>query len=143
MAHYESARDRFPAAHADTTLNERVSAFLSAVYGRMCAGLAITAVTAWYVASSPQLAVAIATNRSVFWALVIAQLGIVFALSARVDRMRPSSASLLFVVYSALTGATLSMILLVYTGASIARAFLVAAGMFGAVAMYGTLTRRN
>ena len=91
----------------------------------------------------PQLAVTIATNRPIFWALAIAQLGIVFALSARVEKLAPATASLLFVVYSALTGVTLSFLLLVYTGASIASTFLVAAVMFASLAMYGTLTHRN
>jgi hypothetical protein len=72
MAHYEIATNRFATADANARLSEQVSAFVAAVYRWMCAGLAITAVTAWYVASSPQLALTIATNRPVFWALVIA-----------------------------------------------------------------------
>ncbi len=78
-----------------------------------------------------------------FWVLALAQLGIVFALSARVDRMAASTASLLFVAYSALTGVTLSSILLVFTGESVFTTFAVTAGMFGALAMYGTVTRRQ
>ncbi len=113
------------------------------VYGWMCGGLAITAATAWLVASSPMLTAAIFGSRMVFWVLAIAQLGIVFALSARVDRMASRTASLLFVVYSALTGVTLSAILLVYTGESVFTTFVVAAGMFGALAAYGTVTRRQ
>jgi uncharacterized protein len=120
-----------------------VAAFMRGVYGWMCGGLAITAVTAWLVASSPALTAAIFGNRAVFWILAIAQLGIVFTLSARVDRMAASTASLLFVVYSALTGVTLSAILLVFTGASVFTTFVVAAGMFGALAMYGTVTQRQ
>ena len=120
-----------------------LAAFMRGVYGWMCGGLAITAVTAFLVASSPAVTTAIFGNRAVFWMLAIAQLGIVFALSARVDRMAGSTASLLFVVYSALTGVTLSAILLVYTGESVFTTFLVAAGMFGALAMYGTVTRRQ
>jgi hypothetical protein len=108
----------------------------------MGAGLALTALTAWAVASS-HLAVVIASNRALFWVLVIAQLGIVFTLSARVDKLAPATASLLFIGYSALTGVTLSFVLLVYTGASIASTFLVAAVMFTALAMYGTLTHRD
>lgn len=142
MAHYENARDRFASPYADARLNEQVSGFLRAVYSWMGAGLAITAITAWSVTNSP-LAVMIATNRPIFWALVIAQLGIVFALSARVEKLAPATASLLFIVYSALTGVTLSFILLVYTGASIASTFLVVAVMFAALAMYGTLTHRD
>lgn len=122
---------------------DRVSAFLSAVYGWMCAGLAITATTAWIIARSPTLVSAIAANRVVFWGLMIAQLGIVFVLSARVQRLAASTASLLFIVYSALTGVTFSFVLLVFTGASVATTFFVTAGMFGSLAAYGTLTRRS
>ena len=143
MAQYENARDRIAAPYADARLGAQVSSFLSAVYGWMGAGLVITAVTAYFVASSPQLAATIATNRAVFWTLIIAQLGIVFALSARVDKLAPATASLLFIVYSALTGVTLSFILLVYTGASIASTFFVAAVMFSALAVYGTVTHRD
>ena len=120
-----------------------VAAFMRGVYGWMCGGLAITAVTAWLVASSPAMTAAIFGNRAVFWILAIAQLGIVFALSARVERMAVSTASLLFVVYSALTGLTLSAILLAYTGESVFGTFVVAASMFGALAAYGTVTRRE
>ena len=120
-----------------------VAAFMRGVYGWMCAGLAITAVTAWLVASSPALTAAVFGNRMVFWILAIAQIGIVIALSARVDRMASGTASMLFIVYSALTGVTLSAILLVYTGESVFTTFLVAAGMFGALAMYGTVTKRE
>jgi uncharacterized protein len=126
-----------------TLAAERVGAFLRAVYGWMCVGLAITALTASFIASSPTLVESIATNRLAFWGLVIAQLGIVFVLSARVDRLAPSTASLLFIVYSALTGVTISFVLLAFTGESVATTFMVTAGMFGALALYGTFTRRS
>jgi FtsH-binding integral membrane protein len=109
----------------------------------MCAGLAITAGTAWFVAGSPAIVIAIATNRLLFWGLMIAQLGIVVVLSARVQRLTAATASLLFILYSALTGVTLSFVLLAYTGESVATTFLVTSGMFGGLAMYGTVTRRN
>src|SRR5579872_6902769 len=120
-----------------------LAAFMRGVYGWMCGGLAITAATAWLVSSSPALTAAIFGNRAVFWILALAQLGIVFALSARVDRMASGTASLLFVVYSALTGVTLSAILLVYTGESVFTTFVVSAGMFGALATCGSVTRRQ
>src|SRR5258706_8392219 len=96
----------------------------------MCAGLAISAVTAWYVAASPTIVRAIAANRALFWCLAIAQLGIVFVLSARVQQLAASTASLLFVLYSALTGVTLAFVLLAYTGESVAQTFFVNEGMF-------------
>jgi len=120
-----------------------LAGFMRGVYGWMCGGLLVTAATAWLVASSPTLVAAIFGNRAIFWILALAQLGIVFALSARVDRMAPTTAVALFLGYSALTGVTLSAILLAFTGASVFSTFVVTAGMFGALAMYGTVTRRE
>src|SRR3984893_11455301 len=136
----ESAFAR-PGLPAD--IDELVGTFLRAVYGWMCAGLAITAATASFIAASPALVTTIATNRPLFWGLLIAQLAIVFVLSARVQQLAASTASLLFILYSALTGVTISFVLLAFTGESVANTFLVTAGMFGALAAYGTVTRRS
>ena len=81
----------------------------------MAAGLAITAATAWLIAGSPAVLRAIATGRLLFWLLIGGQFGIVIALSARVEKMAASTASLLFAVYSALTGVTMSFVLMAYT----------------------------
>ena len=135
--------DRFDSALSRSGDAELLASFLRGVYGWMCAGLAITAVTAGFVASSPAIATAIVTNRVLFWALALAQIGIVFALSAQVDRLAASTAAALFIVYSALTGVTLSFVLLLYTGESVATTFVVAGGMFGALALYGAVTRRS
>jgi uncharacterized protein len=125
------------------TADERVSLFLRAVYGWMCVGLAITAGTAWLIAGSPAVVMAIATNRLLFWMLMGAQLGLVVVLAARVDRLAASTAAMLFALYSALTGVTISFVLLAYTGESVANTFLVTAGMFGSLAAYGTMTKRS
>jgi len=109
----------------------------------MCGGLAITAVTAFLVANSPTIVRAIYTNKLLFWVLIIAQFGIVITLSGRVNRLAASTASALFIAYSALTGVTLSFVLLLYTAESIASTFIVCAGMFGALALYGSTTKRN
>lgn len=122
---------------------ERVTAFLRAVYGWMAVGLGVTAVMAFLVASSPALVSALVTNRIVFFALMIGELGLVFYLSARVEKLAPATASGLFLLYSALNGITLSMILLAYTGESIATTFVVTAGMFGGVALFGSVTKRS
>jgi FtsH-binding integral membrane protein len=124
-------------------VEERVTLFLRAVYAWMCAGLAITAVTASIIAASPAFVTAVATNRLLFWGLMIAQLGIVFVLAARVQQLAASTAALLFVAYSALTGVTFAFVLLAYTGESVAMTFVVTAGMFGGMAAYGTTTRRS
>src|ERR1019366_632077 len=128
---------------ASLPVAERVSEFLRAVYGWMCAGLAITACSAWFIAGSPSLVRAIATNRLLFWLLMGAQLGIVIALSARVEKMAAATASLLFVVYLALTGGTIPCVRLAYAGGPVPTPFLGTAGMFGSLAAYGTMTRRS
>jgi len=141
MAPFEITPDR--SFGASLPAAERVTLFLRSVYGWMCGGLAITAFTASVIASSPSFVYAVATNRVLFWGLMIAQLGIVVLLSARVQQMAASTAGLLFVAYSALTGVTISFVLLAYTGQSVATTFLVTAGMFGAMAVYGTTTQRS
>jgi len=135
---YVSPRAGFPSAVAD-----QASAFLSAVYGWMCVGLAITAGTAWFVAGSPAIVHAIVTSRGLFWALFIVQLGIVWVLSARAQQLAASTASVLFVLYSAVTGVTVSFVLLAYTGESVSTTFVVTAVMFGGLAAYGTITKRD
>ena len=122
---------------------ERVTAFLRKVYGWMFVGLGVTAAVALGVAGSPTLLQAIFGNKLLFFGLIIAELGLVFYLSARVAKIAPATASGLFLLYSALNGATLAMIFLAYTGTSIATTFAVTAGMFGALALYGTTTKRS
>ncbi|HTO87321.1 MAG TPA: Bax inhibitor-1/YccA family protein [Thermoanaerobaculia bacterium] len=132
-------------AFAATTVAgaERVTAFLRKVYGWMCVGLGITAAVAFAVAGSPTILRAIVANPILYIGLFVAELGLVFYLSARVARLAPGTAAALFVLYSALNGATLSFILLAYTGTSVATTFAVTAGMFGALALYGSTTRRS
>jgi len=141
MSRFELASDR--TFQTPALAEERISAFLRSVYGWMCVGLGITAVTAFVIAASPDVVFAIARNRLLFWGLMIAQLGLVFTLSARVDRMSPGVASVLFIAYSALTGVTMSFVLLAFTATSVATTFVVTAGMFGALALYGTATSRS
>jgi FtsH-binding integral membrane protein len=79
----------------------------------------------------------------VFFGLIIAELGLVIAISGAANRLSASAAGGLFLLYSALNGATLSVILLVYTGAAVALAFVTTAGTFGAMSVYATVTRRD
>ncbi len=122
---------------------DRVSAFLWKVYGWMAVGLGLTALVAFAVAGSPDLLRVLIGNRLVFFALVIAELGLVFFMSARADRLAPGTAAGLFALYSALNGVTLSVILLAYTGESVTMTFVVTAGMFGALALFGSTTKRS
>jgi FtsH-binding integral membrane protein len=130
-------------AAAEQAQAVRVSAFLKTVYGWMFVGLAITAVVAWAVAGSPALVQALRGNRLLFWAVLLAPLGFVWYLSARVATLSPGTAATLFAVYAGLNGITFSFILLAYTGTSIANTFFTTSAMFGALALYGTITRRS
>ncbi len=138
MARSDIQRVPFPAAAAEQT-----SVFLNAVYGWMCFGLIVTAATAWFTAASPTLVRTILANGPLFWGLAFVQLAIVFVLSARVQQLSSTTAAMLFIVYSALTGLSLSFVLLAYTGESIATTFLVSGGAFAGLAVYGATTKRS
>lgn len=126
-----------------TVATERVTAFLRLIYGWMAAGLAITALVAFFVVRSPAILQVVLGNRIVFFGLIIAELGLVFFLSGRAQSLAPRTAALLFVAFSALNGATLSVVLLAYTGVSVATTFVVTAGMFAALAAFGTMTTQS
>jgi FtsH-binding integral membrane protein len=117
--------------------------FMSSVYRWMTLGLVVTAAVAWFVASTPALMQVVFDHRAVFWGLVIAQFGVVIALTAGVNRLSGPMAGVLFLLYSALTGTTLSFILLAYSGASVAGAFAITAGTFGAMSVYGSVTKSD
>jgi len=136
-------RDLRASQPSTAVADERITSFLRAVYGWMFVGLLVTAGVAVLVASEPVLVRAIVTNRLLFLGLVIAQLGLVYWISARAATLKPSTSAALFLVYSATNGITFSVVLLAFTGASIASAFVTTAGTFGALALYGTLTKRS
>ncbi|RMF18694.1 MAG: Bax inhibitor-1/YccA family protein [Candidatus Dadabacteria bacterium] len=119
------------------------SAFVASVYRWMAAGLALTAVVAWAVASSATMQQLIFGQKIVFYGLIAAEFGLVLWLSLGISRMSPVQAATAFVIYSALNGATISSVLLVYTGTSVAQTFAVAGGMFAAAAAWGHTTKRD
>ena len=119
------------------------SVYMRQVYGWMTVGLGLTALVAWYVANTPALVEAIFSNILIPIVLVVAQLGVVIALSAAVHRMSSGMATGLFVGYAALTGVTMASIFVVYPMGSIAKAFMVSAGTFAAMSMYGAMTKRD
>lgn len=121
----------------------RITSFLSKVYGWMFLGLLVTSGTALVVASTPVLIETLLANRILFWILLFGQLGLVFYLAARVEKVSPITAATLFMIYSVTVGITSSVVLLFYTGASVFGTFMVTAGMFGALALFGTFTKRS
>ena len=122
---------------------ERVTAFLRAVYAWMFVGLGVTAAIAAAIASTPVFVQTVASNRILFVGALVAELGVVFYLSARVQKLTPNAATILFLLYAALNGVTLSVLTLTYSGSSIATTFVVTAGMFGALAIFGSTTKRS
>jgi len=134
------APDNFVATEGISDIQRTV---LKNVYLWMTAGLVITGLTASYVASNDRLVGAIAGNPVLLFALIIAELGLVIFLSARIQRMSPMAITLSFAAYSLLNGVTLSLVFLAYTGASVARAFFLAGGMFAAMSFYAMTTKRN
>lgn len=117
--------------------------FLTSVYGWMTGALAISALIAWLAGTSPAFTEIMSKNSGLFFGLIILQFVAVIALAGWVQRMSMIVAALVFLGYSALTGLTLSTIFLVYTTASIVNAFAVAAAMFGAMSLYGYITKRD
>jgi len=122
---------------------ERITAFLRKVYGWMFVGLAVTAAVAFYVASSPAVLNVVFGNAFLRWGLFLGTLAMVWYLSAKVADLAPGTAATLFLVYSGLMGILLSGIFIAYAHASIATAFITSAAMFGALALYGTVTKRS
>lgn len=120
-----------------------ISQYMRQVYGWMSAGLAITAVMAYAVAGTPAVSNVVLGNSIVLILLIVAQFGLVIALSAAIHKMSPMTATALFILYSALTGVTMSSIFLYYPIGKIGTAFLVASGMFLAMTVYGTVTKRD
>lgn len=113
------------------------------VYLWMTLALAVTGLTAAYVAMNPGWVYAIATNSVLFFGLIIAELAVVMILSARIARLSFATAGLMFAAYSVLNGVTLSVIFLAYTMSSIATTFFVTAGTFGAMTLVGYMVKKD
>ena len=111
------------------------------VYLWMCLALGITAITAYGVASSPAIAEIIFGNPIMYLVLILAELGLVFYISARLEKISLTTGTLLFAIYSAVNGLTLAVILFAYSPTIIAKAFVVTAGTFGAMAFVGYTTK--
>jgi FtsH-binding integral membrane protein len=115
-------------------------AYMLRIYNYMAAGVGLTAVVAWltYQLMGPAL-----LESPLMWVLILAPLGLVFFIGARINTLSAGTARLLFFVYAALVGVSLSTLLHIYTSASITRVFFIAATMFGALSIFGYSTRRD
>ncbi len=122
---------------------EVLNAFMRGVYGWMTGGLLLTAGVAFSTASSPFMVNLIQQNPMLLIGLIIAELGLVFGISLGINKLSAGMASGLFLLYSALNGVTLSFVFMVYTPASIFGTFLICSLMFGAMTVYGLVTKKD
>lgn len=113
------------------------------VYVWMTFALLTTAFTAFYVANNVQLLTAIYSSKVVFWGLIIAELAIVFIMSAAINKISFATAAVMFVAYSLLNGVIFASIFLLFSMSSIATTFFVTAGTFGAMALIGAVTKKD
>lgn len=119
------------------------SSLLRKVYVWMALALAITGVTAMYVAGNPSLLHAIFATRGVLVGLCIAEIALVMILSAIIDMISSGVATLLFLLYAVLNGVTLSSIFVIYDLGSIASTFYITAGTFAIMAIVGSVTKKD
>ncbi len=120
-----------------------MSRFVTRTYGWMFLGLALTAFISYAIASSESAVTWLMQNRWAFYGAIIAEFAVVIALTAAAQRLSAMAATLGFLFYSALNGVTFSAIFLVYTMSSIANVFFIAAAMFGGLALFGAVTKKD
>lgn len=121
----------------------RQQSVLTRVYAWMTAGLLTTGAISMAVANTPALVSLIFGNMILFFGLIIAELALVWVLSANLMRLSPAAATGMFLGYAALNGLTLSVIFLAYTAASIASTFFITAGTFAVMSLVGYTTKRD
>jgi FtsH-binding integral membrane protein len=133
-----------PVEQSTVSLNEGfVAKYITKVYGWMFLGLTVTAIVAFLVASSPAALQFVFGNKLVFFGLIIGQVVVAGYLYARVNKMSAAVATMIFFAYAALLGVTLSMLLLVYTSASLVTVFALTAGTFGLMSAVGYFTKTD
>ncbi|HCN54424.1 MAG: Bax inhibitor-1/YccA family protein [Prevotella sp.] len=118
-------------------------ALMRKVYVWMTLALVITGITAYGVATSPALLTALYSSKGIMFALIIAELALVIGVTAAINKLSLSTATFLFVLYSILNGAMLSSIFVLYSPTIITKVFLITAGTFGAMAVYGYFTKKD
>ena len=153
MAEYDNrVRSMNATATGAIAIDEGLRAYMLRVYNYMLMGLVLSGLTAWVVATVPQVQALFfqfnpAAGRvglaPLGWVALLAPLGLVFFLGWRIQQMSLQAAQTTFWVFSGLMGVSLAPVLLVYTGASIAQTFFVTASMFGAMSLWGYTTKRD
>lgn len=148
---YSQQRDQQPAYgysgaaayENEMTLSAYVGKIMRRVFGKMTLGILLTAIISMLVASNTSMMLTIFQHSWMMWGLIIAQLAVVLILSARINKMSASTASVMFYLYALLTGVTLTPIFVVYSGDAIVRTFFITAATFGIMAAFGYVTKKD
>ena len=127
----------------ELSMSQAFPVLMRKVYVWMTLALVITGVTAFGVANSPGVISALYSNQAILWGLIISELALVIGISAAINRLSLTTATLLFVLYSAINGVMLSSIFLIYTASSIASVFFITAGTFAVMAFIGYTTKAD
>ena len=145
MAPFRRQAQAFPATGSATTVAQvdaGLRAYMNRVYGLMAGAMVLTGAVAFTISTSPAL-LQLIYGSPLKWVVMLAPLGVVLLLSARVKKMQASTAQLVFWLFAALVGASISYIFVVYTGVSVARTFFITAIAFLGLSLYGYTTKRN
>lgn len=129
--------------YGSSALDLRVSQVMKRVYVKMFLAMLVTAVAAWVCTTIPHIPYFLATHSWVYWGLLIVELLMVFGISGAVRKISSPMATMLFYLFAILNGVTFSLIFLAYTPVSIFKTFLITAGVFGAMSVYGYFTERD
>lgn len=148
MKDYIEIQDNYNRGYYDRSVSSpfgavSFSSVLTRVYLWMTAALCLTAGVAFFTASSPALLQLIYGNSAAIWILIIAELGLVMGITSGISRLSPSTATMLFLLYSALNGLTLSSIFFAYSLGTIYQAFAASALTFGTLSIYGATTKKD
>jgi FtsH-binding integral membrane protein len=140
MSDYDQNLTASAAAGRGTTINAGLRDYMLRIYNYMAAGVGLTAVVAWltYQLTGPAL-----LQNPLMWVFILAPLALVLFIGSRINTLSVATARLLFFLYAALVGVSLSTLLHIYTSASITRVFFIAAATFGALSVFGYTTRRD
>ena len=133
----------YDSSYRSTTGTSVLSVVMRKVYVRMFFALVVTALTALYVASSPAILTTILGSRTIFFGLMNAELAVVFIVTGMLHKLSTTTAVLLFYLYAILNGVVFSSIFVAYELGSIAYTFFITAGVFGAMSVYGLVTKND
>lgn len=139
----ETNFSKFDLGQKQLEITQNISVYMTKVYNWMAIALLLTGVVAYFTSQSATLTQLIFGSKLLFFGLIIGEIALVGYISARIQKLTAYNATLLFLAYAILNGLTMSVIFMAYTSASISTTFMVTAGTFGAMSLYGYFTKSN